>query len=293
MRTFNFMKYKSIWFSISGIILIIGLIFGIVNGGLNFGIEYTGGSSITIKFDKSFDLEKVRTVMLKYDDNVIVTYAGNQNELALIKTNVDFDVPEQGEIKNDFKENLGVEETNIEFAVVGPSIGDQLLKQAVIALLLALISILIYVSIRFEWRFGVASVVALFHDIGIMFAVYAIFQIPATSSFLAALLTIIGYSINDTIVIFDRIRENVKNNKKMSDDVLVNVSVSQTLVRTINTSVTTLVTILALYILGVPAIRDFALPMMVGVLSGCYSTVFIASPIWVLLRKKFNPAASH
>jgi len=293
MRTFNFMKYKSIWFVISSIILIIGLIFGIVNGGLNFGIEYTGGSSITIKFDKSFDLEKVRTVMLKYDDNVIVTYAGNQNELALIKTNVDFDVPKQGEIKNDFKENLGVEETNIEFAVVGPSIGDQLLKQAVIALLLALISILIYVSIRFEWRFGVASVVALFHDIGIMFAVYAIFQIPATSSFLAALLTIIGYSINDTIVIFDRIRENLKGNKKMGDDVLVNVSVSQTLVRTINTSVTTLVTILALYILGVPAIRDFALPMIVGILSGCYSTVFIASPVWVLLRKKFNPAVSR
>ncbi len=293
MRTFNFMKYKFIWFAISSIILIIGLIFGIVYGGLNFGIEYTGGSSITIKFDKSFDLEKVRTVMLKYDDNVIVTYAGNQNELALIKTNVDFDVPKQGEIKNDFKENLGVEETNIEFAVVGPSIGDQLLKQAVIALLLALISILIYVSIRFEWRFGVASVVALFHDIGIMFAVYAIFQIPATSSFLAALLTIIGYSINDTIVIFDRIRENLKGNKKMGDDVLVNVSVSQTLVRTINTSVTTLVTILALYILGVPAIRDFALPMIVGILSGCYSTVFIASPVWVLLRKKFNPAVSR
>lgn len=286
MRIFDFMKYKKIWFSISGIIIAIGLVFLLINGGLNLGIDYTGGTSIQIDFGKEYDLEKVRDIISKYDKDAIVTYAGNDNELALIRTNVGLDVEKQGEIKSSLKENLGVEETNVQIEFIGPSIGSELMKKALIALVLANLGILLYVSLRFEWRLGLSAIVALVHDILIMITVFAVLQIPVGSSFLAALLTIIGYSINDTIVIFDRIRENMKSHKKMSEDELVNLSTSQSLTRTINTSATTLITILALYILGVPAIRDFALPMIVGIVSGVYSTIFIASPVWVMLRKK-------
>jgi preprotein translocase subunit SecF len=293
MRVFDFMKYRKIWFTISGIILALGLIFLIINQGFTYGIDFTGGSSIQIDFGKSFDIEDVRDIMSEFDKDAIVTYAGNDNEMALIKTGIGFDVDKQGEFKKVLKEKLGVEEGNIQIDYIGPAIGDQLKKQALLALLLANIGILIYVSVRFEWQIGLSAIVALVHDVLVMFTVYAILQIPLTSSFLAALLTIIGYSINDTIVIFDRVRENMKSNKKMSDAELVNLSTSQSLTRSINTSFTTLVTILALYILGVPAIRDFALPMIVGVVSGVYSTIFIASPVWVMLRKRFKPAAGR
>lgn len=293
MRVFNFMKYKNIWFSISGLVLAIGLVFLLINGGLNYGIDFTGGTSITVDFGKQYDIEKVRDIVSKFDENAIVTYAGNDKDLAIIKTNVGFDVQKQGEIKKSFKENLGVEETNIQIEFIGPSIGNELMKKAIIALVLANLGILLYVTIRFEWKLGLSAIVALLHDVLIMIAAYAIFQIPASSSFLAALLTIIGYSINDTIVIFDRMRENMKSNKKMSDDELVNVSTSQCITRTMNTFGTSFVTILALYIFGVPAIRDFALPMIVGMISGVYSTVFIASPVWVMLRKRSKLASNH
>lgn len=293
MRVFNFMKYKRIWFAISGIIFALGLIFAFINGGLNYGIDYTGGSSITIVFDKAFDVEQVRAVMNKYDENAIVTYAGNRNEMALIKTNVGLNVESQGVLKKELKDSLGVEEGNIQIEFIGPAIGNQLKVQAIIALLLANIGIMAYVSLRFEWKLGLSAIVALVHDVAFMFTVFAIFQIPVTGSFLAALLTIIGYSINDTIVIFDRMRENMKSNKKMTDEELVNVSTSQSLTRTINTCMTSLVTVIALYVLGVPAIKDFAFPMLMGIISGVYSTIFIASPIWVMLRKRFSPATSR
>lgn len=290
MKVFNFMKYKHIWFGISALVIGIGLVFLFINGGLNYGIDYTGGSSIQINFGKEFDIEKVREVMSKYDENVIVTYAGNENQMALVKTNIGFDVEKQGEIKDILKQTFGVEETNIQIEYIGPSIGNELKFKALLAVILANIGILIYVAIRFEWKLGLSAVVALVHDVMVMVTVFAVMQIPVTSAFLAALLTIIGYSINDTIVIFDRIRENMGIHKKMSEDDLVNLSTTQCLTRTINTSATTLVTILALYILGVPAIKDFALPMLVGIISGVYSTIFIASPLWVILRRKFKPA---
>lgn len=293
MRVFNFMKYKNMWFGISGLVLALGLVFMIINGGLNFGIDFTGGSSITIDFEKQYDIEKVRDIMSKFDEDAIVTYAGYDKELANIKTNVDFGVQTQGEFKKAIKESLGVEETNIQIEYIGPSIGKELMKKAIIALVLANLGILLYVTLRFEWKLGLSALVALLHDVLIMIAAYAIFQIPASSSFLAALLTIIGYSINDTIVIFDRIRENKKSNKKMTDDELVNVSTSQSLTRTMNTFGTSFVTIMALYIFGVPAIRDFAFPMIIGMISGVYSTVFIASPVWVMLRKRSKLASNH
>lgn len=150
--------------------------------------------------------------------------------------------------------------------------------------MIASVAMLIYIAIRFEIRFGVAAVLALVHDILIMLSVYAILQIPVNSSFIAAILTIVGYSINDTIVIFDRIRENLRFMKKVSYTELADVSITQTMARSINTILTTLFTITAVYFIGVSAVKELALPLIIGIISGCYSSIFIASPIWVLWK---------
>ncbi|OGO76894.1 MAG: protein-export membrane protein SecF [Clostridiales bacterium GWB2_37_7] len=289
----DFMKYKKLWFSISGAILLIGLIFSFIVGGLNFGIDFTGGTSITVQIGKTFTVDEIRTISNKFDKEAIVTYGGANKDLAIIKTKVNLTNEQQAAVYADFKEQFGIEQTSILFESIGPVIGSELKKQALLALLFSNLGILLYVSLRFEWKFGLAAVLALVHDVGMMLVVYVVLQIPVNVTFIAAILTIVGYSINDTIVVFDRMRENLKSNKKMDDNELVNRSTSSTLARSINTSMTTLITILALYILGVPAIKDFALPLMLGILSGTYSSIFIASPLWVVLRKAFKPAVGR
>jgi len=293
MRVIDFMKYKKLWFSISGAILLIGLIFSFIVGGLNFGIDFTGGTSITVQIGKTFTVDEIRTISNKFDKEAIVTYGGANKDLAIIKTKVNLTNEQQAAVYADFKEQFGIEQTSILFESIGPVIGSELKKQALLALLFSNLGILLYVSLRFEWKFGLAAVLALVHDVGMMLVVYVVLQIPVNVTFIAAILTIVGYSINDTIVVFDRMRENLKSNKKMDDNELVNRSTSSTLARSINTSMTTLITILALYILGVPAIKDFALPLMLGILSGTYSSIFIASPLWVVLRKAFKPAVGR
>ncbi|MBZ4644832.1 MAG: protein-export rane protein SecF [Clostridia bacterium] len=153
------------------------------------------------------------------------------------------------------------------------------------ASLIASILMLIYITFRFEFKSGVAAVIAMIHDVLVMLTVYAVFRIPINTSFIAAILTILGYSINDTIIVFDRIRENRKYMKKEEFSNVVNKSIWQTMARSINTSLTTLLTITVLYILGVQSIKDFAFPLIVGIVSGTYSSIFIASPIWVMWRE--------
>lgn len=289
MRKFDFMKYRKLLFSISASIIILGFVIIAIKG-LNFGIDFTGGSSIQANIGKGFEITQVREITDKFDKEAIVTYAGSNNDIALIKTKIALNVNQQGELIKGFQEKFNIQQTNIQIEQIGPTIGKELKKQALLALFLANLGILVYVSFRFEWRFGVSAIIALIHDVAMMIVVYSILQIPLNASFIAAILTIVGYSINDTIVVFDRIRENKKNIKKLDKITLVNQSVSETLARSINTSLTTLLTILTLYILGVPAIKDFALPLIVGIISGTYSSIFLASPLWVLITEKFSPA---
>lgn len=293
MKVIDFMKHRKLWFGISLSILLIGLIYSFIVGGLNFGIDFTGGTTITANIGKAFEVAEIKTISDKFDKEAVVTYGGNDRELAIIRTKVTLKQEQQAAVFKDFKDKFGIEQTNIQFESIGPVIGNELKKQALMALLLSNIGILLYVSWRFEWKFGLAAVLALVHDVGMMLVVYVVLRIPVNVTFIAAILTIVGYSINDTIVVFDRIRENLKTNKKMDDSDLVNQSTSSTLARSINTSMTTLITILALYIFGVPAIKDFALPLIIGIVSGTYSSIFIASPLWVVLRKRFKPAASR
>ncbi|HOR86748.1 MAG TPA: protein translocase subunit SecF [Bacillota bacterium] len=289
MKVFDFMKRRNLWFGISISFILIGLLFIVIKG-VNLGIDFTGGTTIQANIGKAFEISEVRGITDKFDKEAIVTYAGQNRDIALVKTKIALNVNQQTEVINEFRDKFAIQQTNIQFETIGPTIGSELTRQALLALLLANVGILVYVSFRFEWRFGVAAIIALIHDVLIMLAVYSVAQIAINASFIAAILTIVGYSINDTIVIFDRIRENRRRVKKVDHTALVNQSVSETLSRSINTALTTLLTILALYILGVPAIKDFALPLIVGIVAGTYSSIFVASPLWAILDQKLKRA---
>jgi len=293
MKNIKFVEYKKIWFSIAIAIIVAGLIFTFINGGLNYGIDFTGGTTIQAHIGKDFDISKVRELISKYDSEAVITYAGNEKEDVIIRTKVELDDESRKDILDKFASEYNITSSSINFETIGPAIGDELKKQAVLALVLANIGILIYITFRFEFTFGLTSVIALIHDVTVMIILYGIMRIPVNSSFIAAILTIVGYSINNTIVIFDRIRENMKNVKKIDKVQLVNDSINQTLTRSINTSLTTLLSIVALYILGVPSIKEFSLPLIVGIVAGTYSSIFITGPLWTIISSKKKVQSAH
>lgn len=283
----DFMSKKKIFFTLSISIILIGMITAMVSG-FNLGIDFTGGTLIQIDFGKEIPVEEVREITNQYDENASIIHAGENNREVIIKTTLDLEHNKRMEIFNQFKEQYNLEDDDfIQAQTFGPAIGDEIRKKALISVLIATLGMLLYITFRFEFKFGISAIIALAHDVFIALAVYSLLRIPLNSSFVAAILTIVGYSINDTIVVFDRIRENLKLMKKEKYEDIVNKSISQTITRSINTSFTTLLAIVTLYILGVEAIKDFALPLIVGVLAGTYSSIFVASPVWSILVKKF------
>ncbi|AAO36690.1 protein translocase subunit SecF [Clostridium tetani] len=286
MKTLKIIEKTKIWFGISLAIMLLGLVFAIKDG-LNYGIDFKGGTLVQIKMNKEFDKIEVEKILKKYTNDYTTNEARDKdNNIQLeIRSNSLKDEqikPMFNEIKNKYKlkdEDLLSQES------IGASIGKELRQKAILSLVIANIAMLIYVGFRFEFKFGLSAILALVHDILITISIYAIFQIPINSSFIAAVLTIVGYSINDTIVVFDRIRENSKRNRKANEVEIANISIAQTMTRSINTSLTTLFTIAAVYIF-VPSVREFALPLLIGVICGAYSSIFIASPLWTIFRKK-------
>jgi preprotein translocase subunit SecF len=291
---FNFIGFSKLAIGISLAFVLVSIVFMFVHKGLNFSVDFAGGTLIQVKFEKPVrdDLGKIRSIVsdlglgspeVKTIGQIInnelqITVAKQESELTNV-TNIIRDA-----LSKDYPEN-SFDIRRVES--VGPKIGGELKRDAVIATILSLIAILIYVGFRFNLPFGVASVVPLFHDVLITLGVFIIFDLEISLTFVAAILTIVGYSLNDTIVIFDRIRENMRGGlkgKKFPE--LVNSSINQTLSRTINTSVTTLFVVAALYFIGSEAIKDFALAMLVGVIAGTYSTIYIASPILIFWHNK-------
>lgn len=272
-----------LWFAISLFVIIIGMGF-LVTKGLNLGIDFKGGTKLEIKMNQTFNKVDVDKIIDKHAKDVYSskTFDDGKNLEVIIKSEAL--TPEEigllvKEIKAQYKSSEFEQDT------IGGTVGNELKTKAVIALVIATICMLIYIGIRFEFKFATAAITALLHDVLITIGVYAVFQIPLNQTFIAAILTIIGYSINDTIVIFDRIRENQKNMRKASLTEIINTSITQTMSRSINTVLTTLFTIVSVYIF-VPSIRELSLPLIIGILVGCYSSIFIASPIWYLLKKK-------
>lgn len=278
---FKIIERTKLWFTISIVIIAIGLGF-LAFRGLNLGIDFAGGTIMQVDLKKTVDTEEIKSMTAKYVNDASVQTVDNTG--VMIRSS-SINQEQINGLKKDIETKYGVDQASWSIETVGPSIGRELTQKALLALLVASIAMLVYVAFRFELKFGIAAVIALIHDVLVTVGVYAVLQIPVNSSFIAAILTVVGYSINDTIVIFDRMRENMRFMRKVDIEELANVSITETMARSINTVLTTLFTITALYFLGVSAVKELALPLIIGIISGSYSSIFIASPIWILLKK--------
>lgn len=294
MKVYKIVENRNIFFAVSIIIILAGLLSAIIFG-LNLGIDFAGGTIMQINIGKPYTSQDIYDTLAKLNIKPdSIQQAGDNKEQVIIKLKSDISDELRRNIFEAFKQKYNLKDEDLlSVQKVGPSIGKELKMQALLGAAIASIGILLYVAWRFEYKLGVSAIIALIHDLLITFSVYAIFRIPINSTFVAAMLTVLGYSINDTIVIFDRIRENLKLNKKMDIAELINLSITQTMARSINTVLTVIIALVALHIFGSESIREFTLPLLVGIVSGAYSSIFIASPIWYIwVRNKKNKKGS-
>ena len=278
------------WFFAFSLLLILVSLASLATQGLNLGIDFTGGTLIDLKFAKPVSVAEVRDVLKDYKlENRVVQLAATEKTDAapnvLIRTHV-LSEAERKSVLEGFTAKLGKFDI-MRIEKVGATIGSELTREAIIALLLSWLMMIAYISYRFEFRFGVAGILSLVHDVLIVLGVFSILRKEIDASFVAALLTIVGYSINDTIVIFDRIRENLKAMKKGETlPEMVDRSIWQTMTRSIYTVLTVLFATGSLYFLGGETTKNFSLALLIGFVSGTYSSIFNASPIWVLWKQR-------
>ena len=262
-----------------------------VTRGFNMGIDFTGGTIIDLRFEKAVNINDVRAVLNEYDlSNSTIQLSGEsssstESENVMIRT-VDLEEQERKEVMAALTDKLGSYQVLRE-EKVGATMGTELIMNAIYATIISWLLIIAYVSYRFEFKFGISAVLGLAHNVIIVLGAFALTQRQIDSSFVAALLTIIGYSINDTIVIFDRIRENLKLHFRKNGDIveLVNTSIYQTMTRSIYTVSTVLFATFALYFFGGDTTKDFAFALLIGFFCGAYTSIFIASPLWVTFRR--------
>ena len=278
-ETVSFMKYRKIAMVFSALLMLASIASLAVNK-LNFGLDFTGGTLIEVGFEQAADLQKLRQLMQNnnHDDAKVQFYGSSRDVVIRLGLRDDVKAEMLGnEILDILETGTGqkVDMRRIEF--VGASVGDELAEQGGLAMLTALICILIYVAFRFEWRFAVGSVVALFHDVLLTLGLFSFLQLEFDLTVLAAILAVIGYSLNDTIVVSDRIRENFMKIRETLPEEIINISLSETLSRTIITSITTLLVLAALFLKGGVLIHGFATALLFGVFVGTYSSIYVAS----------------
>ncbi|SHG98284.1 protein translocase subunit secF [Thermosyntropha lipolytica DSM 11003] len=272
---------RKIFYIISLLVIIPGLISLFVQG-LNLGIDFTGGSVLNIRIDEKVTAGEVRSVLSSFD----------LGRAEVQKSGADFYIRTRELSQEETKELLKALEGKfgqvrfLSAESVGPVIGKELTRNAVLALLIAGVLMLIYITVRFEFYFGIAAIVGIMHNVLVVLGLFSLFQWEVNSSFIAAILTVIGYSINDTIVVFDRIRENLSFKLKEDLMTLINRSIMQTLNRSINTVLTSAFALIALLAFGGATIKLFVLAMLIGFISGAYSSIFIASPVWYELKAR-------
>jgi len=286
MRTFYFNKYYKSANILSLLLIIISVIFLIFKG-LNYGVDFKGGTLIELRVhDKNISISNVRDSFNSLNLNgVNVKKFGNQTDYIIKFQNKDVKNPEfVNEIKQNLKISSGYNFTFRRVENVGPKVSSELLKSGIIAIALSLFAMLFYIWVRFEWQFSIGAIMALFHDVIVTLGIFSIFSLEINLSIVAAVLTIVGYSMNDTVVIYDRVRDNLKKYSNIKIFELTNISINETLSRTIITSITTLLALVSIYVFGGEILKGFSFAMILGVFFGTYSSIYIACPLLVSLN---------
>ncbi|MCB1365115.1 MAG: protein translocase subunit SecF [Rhodobacteraceae bacterium] len=293
--SFDFFKRWKMWLGISGVMIVLALVsFGL--RGLNFGIDFRGGTTIRTESAQPVDVGAYRDAIAPLDlGDVLITEVfdptfGPDQNVSMIRIEAQDDEEAiTAAVVAQVEDALSAAAPDIKFVSVesvGPKVSGELVQTAVLAVLLAIAAVLVYIWLRFEWQFALGAVLALVHDVVLTIGVFSELQIKFDLAIIAALLTIVGYSLNDTVVVFDRVRENLRKYKQMPLKEMLNLSINETLSRTMMTSVTTLIALLALYFLGGDVIRGFVFAMIWGIFVGTYSSIFIASAILLYLGVK-------
>lgn len=304
-KTINFLGKKTIFFVISGVMILAGVVGMIANkvagnNALNYGLDFVGGTSTTADFGKEYTIEEIESEIVPLvaeivgDNNIMANTVEGTTQIT-IKTRT-LELEEREAMNTMLTEQFGVDEASVTSQSISSTISGEMRSDAIIAVIVATICMLIYIRLRFkDIRFGISAITALLHDVLVVLTVYALMRISVGNTFIACMLTIIGYSVNDTIVIFDRIRENLgKTTEKRTPEMLTDIanrSLTQTLSRSINTSITTFIMVFLLYVLGVASIREFALPLMAGLVCGAYSSICIATELWFVMKIRFKGKA--
>jgi SecD/SecF fusion protein len=284
MKKFDFIGPKWIWFSISILIIVLGII-GYFIKGPRFGIDFKGGTVINVVLEKEADVEDIRNLLsqMGYGDSVVQNVEGSEGEF-IIKTTTLTKTEEEDLIK-ELDEKYGLEDLKA-VKTVSPTWGSQITRSALISLVIALFIVLTYITVRLEFKMAVAAIIALIHDVLVTLSIYILVGREITPATVSAILTLLGYSLYDTIVVFHRIKENTKMIGKRSFAVMANDSIHQVFMRWVNTLVTTLIPIIAIFFFGGETLTDFAFALLVGVASGGYSSLFIAAPLLVMWKEK-------
>ena len=279
----NFMRIKKLTLFISTILFLLSLSLIFIKG-LNLGIDFTGGSLIEVRFKENIDLNNLRTKMNKLNlGEIQLQTIGNENDIIFkVQDNKNKQIQTVQIIKESLSDQ-SVEYRRTEF--VGPKVGSELVNAGIIAVIFSLIGILIYIWIRFQWNFALGAIIALIHDVVLTLGFFSVLQLEFNLATVAAVLTIAGYSINDTVVIYDRVRDSMRKYKQITFDEVINISLNSTLSRTLMTSLTTLLALIALLTFGGIVISSFIIALIWGVLIGTYSSIYVASPILTYLKK--------
>jgi SecD/SecF fusion protein len=298
--SFDYMGHKKWWFTISIIIIGAGLVSLFVKGGgnpfkgLNYGLEFQQGTRISVAFTKQPSLADVRSVVSKagYPDAQIQQtpdVAGSKLPGFQIQTTT-LSPTEQGALQKSLSDAFGIAQSGgkdvFNFETVGATFGRQVVSSSIKAIVIALLLILAYVSFRFQWKFAVGAIMAEIHDLLVVIGVYSLTGREVTTATIAAVLTILGYSLYDTVIVFDRVRENQPRLSRSPYGDMVNVSIWETLTRSINTTMITLLPVICLLLFGGATLKDFAFALLVGILSGAYSSIFVASPVLTVLKER-------
>ncbi|MEK5449295.1 protein translocase subunit SecF [Paenibacillus sp. FSL R7-0331] len=291
-KDMDYVHWSKYFFSFSIVLTVLGVVFlGFM--GLNYSVDFKAGSNVDVSLTKSITQAELQPALdsLNFEHAPSITFGEN-------RVNIRYDEVLENEQSEALKAEISKLDAQASFEIntVDTEMARELARNAIYSVLLSSLGIIIYVSIRFEWRFALASIVALLHDAFMVVAVFSIFRLEVDITFIVAVLTIIGYSINDTIVIFDRIRENLRFGKQKTYEdlkVLVNKSISQTLMRSLYTAFTVFIAAFFLLVMGGESIKMFSLAMVIGLLFGAYSSIFIASPLWLLLKKRQKPAVKN